>query len=87
MILFRHRKKKRLDRACTELCRSVLVAVRTKPHAIPAEQSYVGSIRRFIFFRDRRHSLEMGAGQIEAYLSCFTRILDRRDLAVRGPMD
>lgn len=59
--MIRHRKKKLLDR--------VRDASRTKHYCIRTEQSCVGWIRRFILFHDTRHPKEMGADEIEEYLT------------------
>jgi len=43
--------------------------LRLKHHSLRTEQSYVGWIRRFIRFRGRRHPREMGAAEVEAFLT------------------
>jgi hypothetical protein len=48
----KRRKKKLLDR--------VRDVIRTKHYSIRTEQAYVGWIRRFILFHDKRHPREMG---------------------------
>ena len=45
-----------------------------KHYFIQTEEAYVGWIKRFIFFHNKRHPREMGATEISAFLS---------DLAVR----
>ena len=57
----KRRKKKLLDR--------VRDAIRTKHYSIRTEQAYVGWIRRFILFHDKRHPKKMGADEIEEYLT------------------
>lgn len=49
--------------------------LRLKHYSLRTEQAYVGWIRRFILFSDRRHPRAMGGPEIEAFLS---------SLAVRG---
>ncbi len=49
--------------------------IRYKHYSIRTEQSYLDWIRRFICFHGKRHPVEMGAAEIEAFLT---------DLAVRG---
>jgi integron integrase len=53
----------------------VRVAIRTRHYSIRTEEAYVGWIRRFIFFHNKRHPAEMGEPEINAFLS---------HLAVRG---
>jgi len=54
-------KKKLLDR--------VSEAIRLKHYSPRTEEAYVSWIRRFILFHDKRHPREMGATEIEAYLT------------------
>ena len=49
--------------------------IRLKHYSIRTEQAYVDWIRRFILFHDKRHPKEMGAADVEAFLT---------HLAVRG---
>jgi integron integrase len=49
--------------------------IRLKHYSIRTEQSYVGWIRRFILFHNKRHPREMGAEEVTRFLT---------DLAVRG---
>jgi len=63
------RPKKLLDQTCTELCRSVREALRTQHYSIRTEEAYTNWIRRFILFHDKRHPKEMGADEIEEYLT------------------
>jgi len=44
-------------------------AIRRKNYSFRTEQAYVDWIRRFIFFHDKRHPNEMGAPEIEAFLT------------------
>ena len=44
-------------------------ALRTKHYAYRTEQSYINWIRRYILFHDKRHPKEMGAPEIEAFIS------------------
>lgn len=60
-------KPKLLDR--------VREAIRTRHYSRRTEKTYVGWIRRFILFHDKRYPAEMGKAEIEAFLS---------HLAVRG---
>ncbi len=49
--------------------------LRVKHYSLHTERTYVDWIKRFIFFHQKRHPREMGAPEIQAFLS---------DLAVRG---
>ena len=55
------RKPKLLDR--------VRAAIRTRHYSRRTEKAYVGWIRRFILFHDKRHPDEMGAPEITRFLS------------------
>ncbi|MBT3040796.1 MAG: phage integrase N-terminal SAM-like domain-containing protein [Candidatus Thiodiazotropha sp. (ex Ctena orbiculata)] len=47
----------------------VRAAIRTKHYSIRTEQAYVDRIRRFILFHNKRHPVEMGKAEIEAFLT------------------
>jgi len=55
------RPKKLLDR--------VREAIRLKHYSIRTEESYVSWIRRYILFHNKRHPLEMGVPEIQAFLT------------------
>ena len=42
---------------------------RLRHYSYRTEQAYVGWVRRFIMFHDRRHPASMGAAEVEAFLS------------------
>ena len=44
-------------------------AIRVRHFAIRTEQTYVDWVRRFILFHDKRHPQEMGAAEVEAFLT------------------
>ena len=44
-------------------------AIHLKHYSIRTEQAYVDWVRRFILFHDKRHPAEMGAAEIEAFLT------------------
>jgi len=50
-------------------------ALRTRHYSLRTESAYVGWIRRFILFHDKRHPTDMGAPEVVAFLS---------DLATEG---
>jgi len=54
-------EKKLLDR--------VRDAIRAKHYSIRTEEAYVNWIKRFILFHNKRHPLEMGADEVEEYLT------------------
>ena len=43
--------------------------IRTKHYSIRTETQYVQWVRRFILFHGKRHPREMGAKEVEAFLS------------------
>lgn len=43
--------------------------LRVKHYSIRTEMQYVQWVRRFSLFHDKRHPREMGAGEVEAFLS------------------
>jgi hypothetical protein len=53
--------KKLLDR--------VRDAIRLKHYAYRTEDTYVSWIRQYILFHDKRHPGEMGAAEVEAFLT------------------
>ena len=53
--------KKLLDR--------VRDVIRLKHYSIRTEEAYVNWIKRYIFFHDVRHPAEMGAAEVEAFLT------------------
>lgn len=63
LIVPKRRKKKLLDR--------VRDAIRTRHYSIRTEEAYVSWIKRFILFHQKRHPQEMGAAEIEEFLTCL----------------
>jgi len=47
----------------------VRIAIRTRHYSLRTEEAYVGWIRRFIFFHNKRHPIEMGEPEINSFLS------------------
>jgi integrase len=45
--------------------------IRTLHYSLRTEQSYTHWIRRFILFHDKRHPRDMGATEVEAFLSAL----------------
>jgi len=44
-------------------------AIRLKHYSIRTEATYIDWIKRYILFHDKRHPQEMGASEIEAFLT------------------
>jgi len=44
-------------------------AIRLKHYSIRTEEAYVNWIKRYIFFHGVRHPAEMGAAEVEAFLT------------------
>ena len=55
------RQPKLLDRVRT--------AIRTRHYSLRTEEAYVGWVRRYVVFHNKRHPLEMGEHEINAFLS------------------
>src|SRR4029079_9099353 len=53
----------------------VRLAIRARHYSLRTEEAYVAWIRRFVLFHGKRHPVEMGEAEINAFLT---------DLAVRG---
>jgi site-specific recombinase XerD len=53
--------KKLLDQMCA--------AIRLKHYSYRTEESYVDWARRFILFHNKRHPKDMGAEEIQAFIS------------------
>lgn len=61
--------------AVAKLLDQVRACIRVKHYSIRTEAQYVQWIKRFIYFHDKRHPRDMGAAEVEAFLT---------DLAVAG---
>jgi integron integrase len=53
----------------TRLLTQVREVIRVKHYSIRTEQAYVNWIKRFIFFHGKRHPREMGAREVQAFIS------------------
>jgi integron integrase len=49
-----------------ELCRD---RCRVKHYSLRTEEAYLGWVRRFIFFHNKKHPVEMGACEVESFLT------------------
>ena len=52
-----------------KLLERLRIHLRTRHYSIRTEQAYVDWVRRFILFHDKRHPQDMGAVEVEAFLS------------------
>jgi len=57
------------NRKSPRLLDQVRSEIRKRHYSLRTEQSYVHWIKRFILFHEKRHPREMGAAEIEAFLS------------------
>jgi len=58
------------------LLERVRLKIRLKHYSLRTEQSYVDWIRRFVLFHRKRHPAEMGAGEVEAFLTHLAAVRD-----------
>jgi len=61
--------KKLLDQACTELVECVSDQLRIKHYSLRTEHSYTSWARQYILFHNKRHPRDMGANEINAFIS------------------
>ena len=52
-----------------KLLEQVVARLRVKHYSLRTEKTYVDWIKRYIWFHDKRHPQEMGAAEVEAFLS------------------
>ena len=52
-----------------KLLEQLRIHLRTRHYSIRTEQAYIDWARRFILFHGKRHPREMGAAEVEAFLS------------------
>ena len=46
----------------------VRIAIRARHYSSRTEETYIGWIKRYIFFHDKRHPAEMGADEVTRFL-------------------
>ncbi len=56
-------------RSKSPLLESVRDLIRVKHLSYRTEETYLGWIRRFIIFNNKRHPAEMGAAEVQAFLT------------------
>ena len=57
--------------ATPQLLDQVRQAIRTRHYSYRTEEAYVGWIRRFLLFHDKRHPAEMGAVEVSRFLTAL----------------
>ncbi|MBI4526786.1 MAG: phage integrase N-terminal SAM-like domain-containing protein [Deltaproteobacteria bacterium] len=63
-----------------KLLAQVRQAIRTRHYSPKTEEAYVGWIKRFIFFDNKRHPAEMGS-------TIYAHVLNRGGRGVNSPAD
>ena len=58
-----------MEKRPKKLLDQVREAIRVKHYSIRTEEAYVAWIKRYILFHNKRHPQEMGASEIEAFLT------------------
>jgi hypothetical protein len=61
------------ERAQPRLLEQVRNAIRRRHYSYRTEQAYVHWIKRYIYFHGKRHSGEMGADEVTAFLTHLAR--------------
>jgi len=51
-------------------------AIRVRHYSLATERTYIGWIKRFIYFHRKRHPQDMGAAEVEAFLSALATELN-----------
>jgi len=54
----------------------VRAAIRVRHYSLATERTYIGWIKRFIYFHQKRHPKDMGAPEVEAFLSALATELN-----------
>jgi len=54
----------------------MVAAIRVKHYSLATERTYVHWVKRFIFFHGKRHPADMGAAEVEAFLSALATELE-----------
>ena len=55
--------------AASKLLRQVRREIRRRNYSYKIEQAYIGWIKRYIYFHNTTHPIEMGTSEVEKYLS------------------
>jgi hypothetical protein len=58
-----------MQRPPKKLLDQVRDAMRLKHYSLSTEKTYVAWIKRFILYHNKRHPLDMGSTEVEAYLT------------------
>jgi site-specific recombinase XerD len=59
----------RQDRPPKKLLDQLRDHIRIRHYSLRTEEAYVGWVRRFILFHNKRHPLEMGSGEINQFIA------------------
>lgn len=51
-------------------------AIRVRHYSLATERTYIGWVKRFIYFHQKRHPADMGAAEVEAFLSALATELE-----------
>ena len=51
-------------------------AIRVRHYSLSTERTYIGWVKRFIYFHQKRHPADMGAAEVEAFLSALATELN-----------
>lgn len=51
-------------------------AIRVRHYSLATERTYIGWVKRFIYFHQKRHPQDMGAAEVEAFLSALATELN-----------
>jgi Phage integrase, N-terminal SAM-like domain len=66
------------------LLEQVRARIRVKHYSIRTEAAYIDWVRRFILFHNKRHPRDLGAAEIEAFL---TYLADKRQVSASTQID
>jgi hypothetical protein len=58
-----------MDASAPKLLDQVRDAIRRKHYSIRTEETYCDWIRRYVLFHDKKHPRDMGAAEIERFLT------------------
>ena len=52
-----------------KLLEEVRDLIRTRHYSLSTEEAYLGGIRKYILFHDKRHPADMGAAEVSSFLT------------------
>ncbi|WP_292661420.1 phage integrase N-terminal SAM-like domain-containing protein [Nitratifractor sp.] len=65
-----------------KLLNQVRNKIRLKHYSLKTERSYIGGIKRYIIYHNKRHPLTMGKKEIESFLSWLAADLPKQPLHI-----